>query len=698
MNNTLEELLKQQAELARKIADLQAQEKAEQERIAAEKELERQRNQKFNIVFLSFDYGYLTMRMDGYNDKVVGILRNLSTRRYQTDGKNVFHVRELKTFLDNIAQINIDGKIVISWEKNVQENADKWLNTPPYHISLRERDFLVVIGPIGDRYRVANLPGVKQEKENLSVPLTEGWRLIEALENLGPVYTPEALAFIHKQVELRSKLEEIAELKDVDYPVEFQSDFELRPFQRVGAYFAEAAGGNIILADQTGTGKTAQCIAYAWKNDFKRVIVVCPANLKKVWYKEIVRLTGERPYVLVGGAPSHSDILHILTEKPRFIIINYDILGKNAEIEKVSKDAEGFLHKKVETRWLWIELLNMYQVDLTIWDEAHYLQNHGSNRSQGSRILKSPRNVLATATPLMNNPSNMWPLLTIIDSELFPSHDHFVNRYTTDGKHAKNVQELREILKTKMIRRLKKDVIKDLPQLIPINDYQELNGKARKLYEKVLQGVYQVVKEWNPGEAGAEKKVTNILVQIMRLKQICAIAKIESTADKAVELFDNAEGNDNRKVIIFSQFVPIVKGIAKRLGHEAIVMTGEQTLVERNALVWQFQNNPDVHFAVCSSKAISEGLTMTQAGSMIFHDLLWTPAGHEQCIGRAYGRLNDAHGIDVYYEICEDTIEEWIKDLLVDKQNTIDIVVEGSQDGQDGSVMMDLIRKIKNSM
>lgn len=701
-NTLLQQLLEQQAAIAKQIAELRAAELKKQQ----EEEDARRKSQQKVAIFNNFQYGYITVECDNVME-INSVLRECRTRKYYNNAggsivttKNVIHVSELDKLL---AQFQTIPNLEIKYTEGIEEAARKWLDTPPYHVAIKsnKKEFVITLGPTADRYRITDLPGAKQERNTdatISLPLTEGWRLISTLETEPKtVYTDEAKEFILKQVELRNSLDKIALMKDTEYEVSFTDNRKLRAFQKVGATFIEAAGGSALLADDTGLGKTLQALAVAIKNDY-RTIVVCPANLKKNWTKEILALTNEVPYVLLGGSPSKADMEHILLERPKIIIINYDILGKSTKIDKVKKDGEGFLHGVKEVRWLWVELLNLYKPDLVIWDEGHYLQNHDSNRSQASRLLKSPRNIIATATPLVNRPPNLWPILTIINPELFPSHDHFVARYTTDGKHARNVEELREIMKTMMIRRKKQDVIADLPPIIPINDYQTLSPKARKLYDKVLTGVYQIVKEWNPNEAGHEKKVTNILVQIMRCKQICAIDKVEATADKAVELFDSAEGNDNRKVIIFSQFVPVVKGIARRLGQEAIIMTGEQSLDERNRLVWQFQNNPDVHFAVCSSKAISEGLTMTRGGNIIFHDLLWHKAGHEQCIGRAYGRLNDAHGIGVFYEICEDTIEEWIMELIADKEETNNEIVEGTVASRDVSVAMALIQKIKNSM
>ena len=696
----LEALLRQQADLSARILALQQQER-ETKRLAEVARLEKERLAKLEkglvITMTSFQNGYLTTESD-YNHELLSAFRALPSRRFMGGNGNMFHVKDLDQFNQAINHIAANTKITIEWKDGVKEATDKWLNTPPFHIYKSHKQFEIVLGPAATAYGFNNLPGIKWEKDKWTLPLSEGWRLLACLKDSKPVYEKDALEFIENQVNARERLGVIANLPDIKYDPWFKNGRKLRNFQRVGAAFIEAAGGNAVEGDQTGLGKTWQALAYAWKNKLKTVIVP-PAKLKSNWFQEIMDLTGQTATIMQGSAPSDNDILKLFIDKPQFIICNYDILGRVFKKETVTRDEEGYLHKKVEDKWLWVELINLYEPDLIIFDEGHYLQNHDSQRSVASRLLKAPRRLVMTATPMLNNPANLWPILTLVKPDLFPSQGAFLAKYTTDGKHARNIEELRDILKSVMIRRMKKDVQKDLPEIIPIKNYETLSPKAKKLYQRVLEGVYQIVAEWNPSQAGHEKKVTNILTQIMRLKQICAISKIESTADDAVELYDSSEGNDTRKVIIFSQFVPIVHSIAKRLGQEAITITGEQPVYDRMQLVKQFQNDPSIHFAVCSSKAVGEGLTMTQAGSIIFHDLLWTPGAHDQLIGRAYGRLNDAHGVDVHYAIIEDSIEEWILKLLDEKRTASDAIVDGVGLGDTGSsVAMDLIRKIKNSL
>ena len=421
------------------------------------------------------------------------------------------------------------------------------------------------------------------------------------------------------------------------------------------------------------------------------------------WEREIFRLTGERPLVLTGIAPTKNDIVKVATYPGLFIIINYDILSRKFDDVDITVDKEGYEHRNEIEHWPWVDLLNAIGVDFVIFDEAHYAKNVDSQRSRAARLLKAPKVLLLTATPVMNRPKELGPMLNIIDENTF-GIESFTNRYS-DGKNGvRNVEELREVLKSRMIRRLKKDVMKDLPEINRMVEYRELSAKARNLYNKVLAGVYELLSDWDPARAGDSKKVTNILVQIMRLKQVCAYAMMEETADKATEIYDSV-GDENgnvkwKKVIIYSQFVSVVHGIAKRLGQEAIIMTGTDDPKPADKMRKKdlFQEDESVHFLVATPQAAGEGLTMTAAGTTLWNDQLWTPAGHEQGEGRAYGRLNDAHGIDSIFMLAQDTIMEDIQELLRFKQNTINQTVEGIDAERDTGVAMALIQKLKNGM
>jgi SNF2 family DNA or RNA helicase len=262
-----------------------------------------------------------------------------------------------------------------------------------------------------------------------------------------------------------------------------------------------------------------------------------------------------------------------------------------------------------------------------------------------------------------------------------------------------------------MIRRTHADVHESLPPKNRIIQSHDLSAKAKKLYQRVLEGVYERIQAYDARGRNSQESVTNILVQIMRLKQVCAFDKVEATSDLATQLADSMEGQKHPKVLIFSQFKPAAYSIYQRLadqgalcfvsdnGHDLITANDN----ERDKLVQQFQNDPEIKYLVVTEKTAKEGHDITQAGTVIFNDLFWTPANHSQGEGRAYMRESDPHGIDSYYMIVDKDsgeIEEWIWELLGFKESVIEETiekVEGTRDVE-GSVAMDLINKLRENM
>ena len=208
-----------------------------------------------------------------------------------------------------------------------------------------------------------------------------------------------------------------------------------------------------------------------------------------------------------------------------------------------------------------------------------------------------------------------------------------------------------------------------------------------------MEGIYTIISAWNPHAAGSETSVPGILAQIMRLKQICAMDKINTVSDLAVELSDSDDNGG--KVIIFSQFVPVVEQIARILGHEAIVLHGSKKGMDR---IDEFVNDPTKKFLVAQWQVGGEGHNLQCANNVVFADLFWTPASHQQCEERAYGRLADPHPINSYYVVIQETIETWIQELLAAKFRMIESVVEGVSSDSGKSIAKELMLRMKKEL
>lgn len=566
-------------------------------------------------------------------------------------------------------------------------------DVPLYSITKNERFILIRCEPGANLwnwmyYNNELIPGVMkrefQSHINVEFPLTEAYRLIDLIANIREKgikfkIDEETLRFATKQNVDRNALDKIALAKDIEYP-DVLKTISLRPFQKVGATFIEHTGGRAIVCDEMGLGKSAQSLAYVKKNNLSAVIV-CPASLKINWTRMISAYLEETAYVCSGEMPTPVDIENLSSKKYKYVVINYDILGRNIE----TKDKQGIPF----TIYPWAMFINASNYDCIIFDEFHKIKNVDANRTKGALTLNAKSIVGLSGTPILNRPQESWPILHLLDRETFPSFARFESQYGAKNGYVRNLQQLQNLLKTRMIRRTKKDVMSELPPINRVNEYHELSIADKKRYETVLAGIYETL-------SGGRYEVQNILSQILRLKQVCAQSKMETTVELAEELVESMEG-DYKKVIIFSQFVECVTYIANNLGIPCVSFTGADSNEYRMAMCDKFQNDDNIKYLVCTTQVAAEGLNLTKAGAVIFNDLMWTPAAHQQAEGRAYGRLNDAHPISSYYVLVEKSIEEYIQSLLEAKLRVIEAVVDGTNNIRASeSVFNDVLEYLKN--
>lgn len=704
-NENLDEL---EEKLKASLAEVQRK-KAE---IEKEKEIERKLYPPVSLTITSIQDKILSIKND-YRQDVVAMLTQLPGRVYKGFGSNTIPVESYPTLVEETKKLK---NVTLSVSADLALEIEHALRQPKWTVKLDKRFLKLIPGPKHSYWDVQMLPNIKKDERYgyYEIPLSEGWRLLQTFKNMnGDVYYhPDAFNYIESQIAKRESINDIAKAKDWPYDVEFaDKNVTLRPAQKVGAAFIEASDYKTLLAYQMGLGKTIISLAVAIKNNF-RTMIVCPAALRPNWCREIYRLTGQKPQVLIGTEPSEYDLKQMILNPSQYVVANYDILSKKSEYDDITIDQEGHKHIEHKTRFLWIDVINMARFDMVIIDESHYIKNTDSNRSQAIRRLKVPRIIHMTGTPVLNRPGELWPILTMLQPETFPAEETFIRQYTYDGKIARNVDELREVLKPIMIRRKQSDVVDEVPPLNRITEYHDLSKKAIKIYNKILDGIYQELQEFEAKRYDygqpRESKVTHILAKIQRLKMVCAIDKVDQTSDLAMNLQDSASEGKHNKILIFSQYKAVAYAIHQRLGHESLcfVEIGKDDFHtvdnnERDRRVQEFQNNSKIKYLVVTEKTAKEGHNITEAGYVIFNDLFWTPAAHEQGEGRAYMRINDPHGIDAYYMVTDmdgDSIEEWIWALLQRKMAVINQTVEGVEASRDVSVANELIAKLKESM
>lgn len=459
-----------------------------------------------------------------------------------------------------------------------------------------------------------------------------------------------------------------------------------------------------ILADQMGLGKTRQAIVSA-AGEGENTLVLCPASLKTNWAREILQVDDNATITILNGAKEEP---YSQGQGTNWLIVNYDIVAKEENRAKIK--AFGF--------------------ETVILDEAHYIKSSKSQRTKATlKIIKgAKRKYLLTGTPIMNRPEELYTLLQAIDHPLGASWYNFVlkycgaywrkfrkkkfNPYTgreeymevkfLDTNGASNLQDLSTKIKDSYLRRTKSELGSSLPAKVISTVLVEMEKEDRKKYEQAWNE-YMEYLENNPvvfsdmDELEKEEKIENIkqarhLVELQKLKQVASQAKLDRIIEDTLNIVEQGE-----KVIIFTQYTSTLEELKKRLRAEKIKivsLSGSDDQNARQLSIDGFQQDDSVKVFIGNIKAAGVGITLTQANTVIFSDLEWTPALHEQAEDRAH-RIGQTEQVNVYYYVAKDTIEEDIIALLGKKNQIIQTILEGQKDKvKQMNVANELIKKL----
>lgn len=427
----------------------------------------------------------------------------------------------------------------------------------------------------------------------------------------------------------------------------------LMPYQKEGVYEL-LNRGNVLLADDMGLGKSAQTIAYCNVANPQKILVVCPNSLKINWYKEF------RKFCV------HDYTFHICTgkEAPQLgmnvNIINYDILKTH------------------------IALLRDAKFDLVIADEAHYVKNSTAQRSKAFYSIKNVNKKIAlTGTPIPNRPIEAFSILKWLDSKNFSNRNNYAVRYCNahmtqfgwDESGARNLEELQDLLRsTVMVRRLKKDVLTDLPpktrQIIEIGNISEKEKKAQlQLIQQIEEaGLFGDNDNSYEGKANSMKIDTKLLfAELARLRKENALRKIGDCVEHIESLLENID-----KVVIFCHHREILERLVSDLKeYNPVFIYGETSIKDRDNAVTQFQNNKDVRVFVGSIGACATGITLTASNTEVFVELDWTPANISQAEDRCH-RIGQKDNVLVQHLVLAGSIDVYMAQTLIRKQNIID--------------------------
>lgn len=474
-----------------------------------------------------------------------------------------------------------------------------------------------------------------------------------------------ALAKFAEQPFAKALKERVAEFKGVartDLPNNLQA--EMRPYQKDGfdflAHLSRIKLGG-ILADDMGLGKTLQTLSWlAWLRQeagakSKPALVICPASVLQNWRREANKFTPDlKVLVLESGAARHN--LRKQIPEHDLIVTNYSLLRRD------------------------LTALQKFEFRAIVLDEAQYIKNPSAQVTQSVKQLKAGQRLALTGTPLENRLLDLWSIVDFVQPGYLGSQSDFTENYEPKGENAELAHKVaRKRLSAKlrpiMLRRLKKQVAKDLPDRIEERRDCPLGDEQRKLYLAELRRSREQIMQ-TVSQHGLGKSKMHVLAALTRLRQICCHPSLvgnDTASGKTETLFELLEPllAEGQKVLVFSQFVQMLKLLENECKQRAInthILTGDTKL--RQEVVNAFQNDLNPSVFLLSLRAAGTGLNLTTASYVVLYDPWWNPAVEAQAIDRSH-RIGQTRTVNAYKLITPGTVEEKIFDLQQRKAQTI---------------------------
>lgn len=462
----------------------------------------------------------------------------------------------------------------------------------------------------------------------------------------------------------------------------------LYPYQRQGIKLIwNKFKGRSLLGDEMGLGKSCQAIVgHVRHNPLNRrpLVVVCPAYLKYNWVHELLLWANLRTYVCEGENPPE------VLPPARVYVINYDILEP--------KKRKG----RPKPKRSWVKLLRKARPGLVVVDESQYIKDMTTARYKGVNRLQRgvPYFQALSGTGSMENcPAELFPVLNMIDPRRWANPYPFFRRYCDpkfgpfgwEYKGCTNGEELNKLLRrTCMVRRLKRDVLKDLPTRrsevvpLPLSNRKEYNAAEKDLIKYLMR----------TNKAKAKSAARNEkMVKLAYLRKITGQGKYKAVVEWVREFLKTGE-----KLLLFgvhsSELLTwLYEAFAKEAG--AVLVTGKVPPRKRKLLFDKFNDDPRCRLMVANIDAGGTGWSCRATSTVAFCELAWNPAKHRQAGDRVHGLNRGVVGkrSRCVYLLAHDTVEEKVGTTLQKKQGFTDKVLDGKKRAGSDMDLKDLMEK-----
>ncbi len=443
----------------------------------------------------------------------------------------------------------------------------------------------------------------------------------------------------------------------------------LRPYQKEGYQWLHRCaewGVGACLADDMGLGKTVQALAFlSSRSKLGPALVVAPASVCRNWRAETEKFAPNLKPLLFGEGDRARMVKKAKAKD--VIIVTYDLMTREAAL---------FIEKEFAT---------------IILDEAQAIKNRATRRAKTAMQLQGQFKMTMTGTPIENHLGELWTQFRFLNPGLLGSLDSFKKRFSLPIEKYKDEarrEQLRRLVQPFILRRHKRDVLKDLPEKTEITLTVQLSPEERAFYEAMRRNALEnLLNKREAEETLPGQQHLQVLAEIMRLRRAAChprlvkdnpgikhSAKMSLFEEVVQELRDN-----NHKALVFSQFVGHLKLLEERLKAMKIkyqYLDGSTPLKKREERINAFQAGEGDVFLI-SLKAGGTGLNLTAADYVIHMDPWWNPAIEDQATDRAH-RIGQERSVTVYRLVSENTIEEKILELHARKRDLADALLAGT--------------------
>jgi len=545
--------------------------------------------------------------------------------------------------------------------------------------------------------------------------------------------------FRNEYLERLRKISEVLKLKaeQLDISGEDYSFMKIQPYdyQKKAIKFFEINDGISILGDQPGVGKTCPAFAYASKYKLK-TLVVCPASLKLMWRKEILKFTNENAFVYKLKPKKKSKLITHTKEESLFHITNYEAIESYIKLEYHHKCSGNILQTKGgmgKCTWEQTDLTKQYKkcpicentgtvksrivdlvyfndafgqeinpadYDLIIIDECHRMKEL---KTTWTKIIHRafaciPKKLLLSGTVIKSRPFEFFSTLNFIMPEEWKNSHEFGVRYGAGYQDnfgwnyngASNLEELFTRVSPYFLRRLKRDVLKELPPKTYLEIPLELDDKEYAEYQKLKEGVKKEIVDGKEVE-----KKDSYLTSVHKLKKFLGKIKVKKAKEIIEDIIDGGE-----KVVVISDYQEMAEEIADMFKGISVLHTGSLSDVDKQTSVDRFQEEKEIK--VFSGMVIASGVgnTLTAASKLIKLGFSWTPSDEEQVEDRIHRASTTADTIEIITLYCLDTIDEDIMELLNEKSYIVTKALDNKEYKKqsttvDESIFKDLLRRIQ---